>query len=130
MRPCHVVCCAQAAARQLQELCDPAPCCDLQLKLMASELQGGALAAGGGLLEAQGVLAAAFEEAAAAGLQVGGREGTQGLVEQKGIAAGRGWDSATKGKNGRMSGWALEDGLCSNYWDRHKPKGTLLRWRV
>lgn len=79
----------QAAARQLQELCDTAPCCDLQLKLMAAELQGDALAAGGGLLEAREVLGAAFEEAAAAGLQVGARVGMR-TVEMEGVAGGSG----------------------------------------
>jgi hypothetical protein len=88
----------QAAARQLQELCDTAPCCDLQLKLMAAELQGGALAAGGGLLEAREVLGAAFEEAAAAGLQVGARVG-MGMVATENCVEGwgrRAWGLTTE----------------------------------
>ena len=80
----------QESVCQLSAVSGPGPGAALEVQLLAEELRGRALGAAGDLEGAQRVLAEAFEAAASAGLQVGGRgrgKGTKAARVKLGIDA-------------------------------------------
>jgi hypothetical protein len=89
----------QEAVCQLRALAGPAPGVDLEVQLLAEELRGRVLAASGDLEGAQGVLAAAFEAAASAGLQVS-RKGCEEWWRSVWNGERKGWPCKGEGRGG------------------------------